>query len=388
MQLECTESEWLSYCFILDFETLNEDGLSPGNTLYSISDRPSPKASSSMTSVSTSDCENVPLTNKARIKRKKAPKQEVEQSLYSYFSSPVASPRSSQHDTSVLDRQEQAFPTGINFLFFHDSSSTSTPQKVRPFYTILALHSLLISLVTWAKPEKDEDDLFGQMVSQPTSGKQIEDEKVIFRAFFLGMGFLQPSEEFSSCSHKTFSLLVKLRCLRLDICEGKLDCLRKTKVDIPQVVTNESPNKTPSFMFQNFETKVNVKSSPLVNTHKKYAEEKFHGKDKLDSTPAKPSSITRSAYVKVSCHSATQSVDLSLIRLLLQIADMIDILGENYDGIKAVSPSDVLLSEREPEEVKSASENQKCWRIMSQVSDLYSVLPSEHNTLTREGSGK
>ena len=244
--------------------------------------------------------------------------------------------------------------------------------------------------MTWATSEKNEDDLFGQMVSQPTSGKQIEDEKVIFRAFFLGMGFLQPSEEFSTCSDKSFSLLIKLRCLRLDICEGKLDCLRKTKVEIPQVVTSESQNKTPSFMFQNFETKVNVKSSPLVNTPKKCAEEKFHGKDKLDSTSAKPSSITRSAYVKVSCHSATQSVDLSLIRLMLQIADMIDILGENYEGIKAekVSPNDVLLSERESEEVKTAFENQKCWRIMSQVSDLYSVLPSEHNTLTREESGK
>ncbi len=248
------------------------------------------------------------------------------------------------------------------------------------------------SLVTWATPEKDEDDLFGQMVSQPTSGKQIDDEKVIFRAFFLGMGFLQPSEEFSSCSDKRFSLLVKLRCLRLDISEGKLDCLRRTKVeiDIPQIVTNESQNNTPSFMFQNFESKVNVKSNPLVKTSKKYAEENFHGKDKLDSTPLKPSSITRSAYVKISCHSATQSIDLSLIRLLLQVADMIDILGENYDGVKAgtISPSDVLLNEREPGEVKAASENQKCWRIMSQVSDLYSVLPSGHNTLTKEGSGK
>jgi hypothetical protein len=81
--------------------------------LYSISDRPSPKASSSITSVSTSESENVPLTNKARVKRKKAPKQEVEQSLYSYFSSPVASPRSSQPDASiVLDRREQTLPTG------------------------------------------------------------------------------------------------------------------------------------------------------------------------------------------------------------------------------------------------------------------------------------
>ena len=104
-----------SYCSILDFEALNADGLSPGNTLYSISDRPSPKASSSMTSVSTSECENVPLTNKSRVKRKKA-KPEVEQSLYSYFSSPVASPRSSHHDTSVIDRQEQTLPTG-NLMF-------------------------------------------------------------------------------------------------------------------------------------------------------------------------------------------------------------------------------------------------------------------------------
>ena len=131
-------SEFLCYYCILDFVALSGDGLSPGNTLYSISDRPSAKASSSMTSVSTSECENVPLTNKTRVKKKKAPKQE--QSLYSYFSSPVASPRSSQHDTSVIDRQEQTFPTGKNlvyivrfFVIFFTCSNTvlsSTSQKI------------------------------------------------------------------------------------------------------------------------------------------------------------------------------------------------------------------------------------------------------------------
>lgn len=247
-----------------------------------------------------------------------------------------------------------------------------------------------ISLVTWATSEKDED-LFGQMVSQPTSGKQIADEKVIFKAFFLGMGFIQPSEEFSSCSDKTFSLRVKLRCLRLDISEGKLDCLRRTKIEIPQVVTSESHSNTPSFMLQNFDTKVNVKSTPLVNKPKKFAEEKFYGKDKRQlETLIKPSSITRCAYVKVSCHSATQSINLSLIRLVLQVADMIDILGDNYDGIKSgkISPSEVV-NERSPEEVKVLSENQKCWRIMFQVSDLYSSLPSGYpEPMTKEGSGK
>ena len=228
------------------------------------------------------------------------------------------------------------------------------------------------------------------MVSQPTSGKQIADEKVIFKAFFLGMGFLQPSDEFSTCSEKTFSLLVKLRCLRLDISEGKLDCLRRTKVEVPQVVTSESQNNTPSFIFQNFDTKVNVKSCPLISSPKKYAEEKFYGKDKLESIPQKPLSITRSAYVKVSCSSATQSINLSLIRLLLQVTDIIDILGENYEGIKAgkVSSNDVLLNAPEKDDVKTVSENQKCWRIMSQVSDLYSTLPSGQTTLTKEGSGK
>lgn len=234
---------------------------------------------------------------------------------------------------------------------------------------------------------KDEDDLFGQMVSQPTSGKQIADEKVIFKAFFLGMGFLQPSDEFSSYSDKNFSLLVKLRCLRLDISQGKLDCLRKTKVEVPYVVTNETQNKTPSFIFQNFETKVNVKSTPSFRSPKKNLEEKSHGKEKLDPTSQKSSSVSRSAHVKISCQSATQSINLSLIRLLLQVADIIDILGENYDGIKAVSPSDVFLNATEPEKMKPISENQKCWRIMSQVSDLYSTLPSGRTSLTREGSG-
>lgn len=233
----------------------------------------------------------------------------------------------------------------------------------------------------------DADDLFGQMVSQPTSGKQIADEKVIFKAFFLGMGFLQPYDEFSSGSNKTFSLLVKLRCLRLDISEGKLDCLRKTKVKIPQVVTNELQSHTPSFMFQNFETKVNIRSSQLQNSRNA---NKFNGKDKLNTTPLKRSSVAHSAHAKISCHSATQSINMSLIRLLLQVTDTIDIVRENYNGIKTgkVCPIDVLLSEEEPRRVKAASSNQKCWRIMSQVSDLYSTLPSVQNTLTKERAGR
>ena len=97
--------------------------------MYSVSDRPSPKASSSMTSVSTSESENIPLANKARVKRKKAQKQEVEQSLYSWFSSPVASPRSSQHDTSVIERQEQTGKFFHNYLLLPSQARLIHPSN-------------------------------------------------------------------------------------------------------------------------------------------------------------------------------------------------------------------------------------------------------------------
>ena len=167
---------------------------------------------------------------------------------------------------------------------------------------------------------KEDDDLFGQMVSQPTSGKQIADEKIIFKAFFLGMGFLQPSEEFSACSDKTFSLLVKLRCLRLDISGGSLDCLRKkkAKVEIPTIISNDTQSNVPSFYFQNFETKINVRNSPANKNSRNCSDDSAHVKDKLsvDTTVSGTSNASRlrSAFVKMRCHSATQSINLSLSR--------------------------------------------------------------------------
>ena len=98
---------------------MQSSSFSPGTQQHSASDRPSNhpsnQPSSSLPSVSTSDSENVPLSSEARVKRKKASssKRDTEQSLYSWFSSPVASPRSSDQDASLLDNQEHAVSTGI-----------------------------------------------------------------------------------------------------------------------------------------------------------------------------------------------------------------------------------------------------------------------------------
>lgn len=211
------------------------------------------------------------------------------------------------------------------------------------------------------------------------------------------MGFLQPSEEFSACSDETFSLQVKLRRLRLDISEGSLDCLRKkkAKLDIPVIVSKDPSSGTPSFIFQNFDTKINVKNSPSDNYFNNSVNDPVCGKDKLslDFSSLESSKISRlySAFVKINCHSTTQNVNLSLIRLLLQVADMIDILGENYQEIKTGKNSREIFNNKErrdTEEFKAASENQKCWRIMYQVSDLYSALPSRYSPSKVDGEGR
>lgn len=71
---------------------------------------PSPKSSSLISSMSSTDSENLPLTYKYRAK-KKIQQKEVEPTLYSLFSSPVPSPRSSKHSTSIYDKY-QTRPTG------------------------------------------------------------------------------------------------------------------------------------------------------------------------------------------------------------------------------------------------------------------------------------
>ena len=64
------------------------------------------------------------------------------------------------------------------------------------------------------------------MVSVPTSGKQIADERDIFKFLFQSIQ-LMPALENDSKSASTLSVQVKLRYLNVDLVEGGFDNLTK-----------------------------------------------------------------------------------------------------------------------------------------------------------------
>ena len=88
------------------------------------------------------------------------------------------------------------------------------------------------------------------------------------------------------------------------------------------------------------------------------------------------------------CGNITQRVNLSFVRLVLQVVDMLDLLS---DCISKSNESDVPLRSGDPS-VMSAEDRTdgaqalrskvphgpaKCWKIMYQIVDLYSSLPRE-----------
>ena len=90
----------------------------------------------------------------------------------------------------------------------------------------------------------------------------------------------------------------------------------------------------------------------------------------------------------VGCGNITQRVNLSFVRLVLQVVDMLDLLS---DVISKSSERDVPLISGDPS-LMSAEDRPdgaqplrskvplgaaKCWRIMYQIVDLYSSLPRE-----------
>ena len=90
----------------------------------------------------------------------------------------------------------------------------------------------------------------------------------------------------------------------------------------------------------------------------------------------------------VGCGNITQRVNLSFVRLVLQVVDMLDLLS---DVISKSSESDVPLISEDPSLMSAEDRTDgaqalrskvphsaaKCWRIMYQIVDLYSSLPRE-----------
>lgn len=88
------------------------------------------------------------------------------------------------------------------------------------------------------------------------------------------------------------------------------------------------------------------------------------------------------------CSNITQRVNLSFIRLTLQVVDMLDLLldsiskGDERER-PALSQDPSLTSPEDrtdgvqPLATRAPDGHLKCWRIMYQVVDLYSSLPRE-----------
>lgn len=88
------------------------------------------------------------------------------------------------------------------------------------------------------------------------------------------------------------------------------------------------------------------------------------------------------------CGNITQRVNLSFVRLALQVVDMLDLLS---DCISKSNESDVPLISEDPSfmSVEDRTDGDqalrskiphgaaKCWRVMYQIVDLYSSLPRE-----------
>lgn len=90
----------------------------------------------------------------------------------------------------------------------------------------------------------------------------------------------------------------------------------------------------------------------------------------------------------VGCGNITQRVNLSFVRLVLQVVDMLDLLSNfisSSDGseVRLTSGDPSLMSPEDrtdgvpPWRSKVPHGAARCWRIMYQVVDLYSSLPRE-----------
>ena len=90
----------------------------------------------------------------------------------------------------------------------------------------------------------------------------------------------------------------------------------------------------------------------------------------------------------VGCGNITQRVNLSFVRLALQVTDMLDLL---WDFISKSEESETILVSGDPSLMYAGDRTDgapplrskvphgaaKCWRIMYQIVDLYSSLPRE-----------
>ena len=88
------------------------------------------------------------------------------------------------------------------------------------------------------------------------------------------------------------------------------------------------------------------------------------------------------------CGNITQRVNLSFVRLVLQVVDMLDLLSDvisksNESDVPLISADPSLMSAEDKTDGAQALRSKvphaaaKCWRTMYQIVDLYSSLPRE-----------
>ncbi|XP_048589365.1 transmembrane protein KIAA1109 homolog isoform X3 [Nematostella vectensis] len=229
-------------------------------------------------------------------------------------------------------------------------------------------------------PDKSEQstDLFaGDMVSVPTSGKQIQDERETFKTVLQAIG-LMPKVAKDEDTASTVAFSTKLKYVRMDLVSGGFDNLTKSKgkgegktsaadEDKPSISKQLFSDADPVFLAKEFCFKLVRDRLP-------------HGESGDDLTSSKATSVK----FNVSCGTITQRVNLSFVRLTIQMADMVELLLSYSESKVAMDSTDGPVPEFAQLFVPGSSPRQqpsvpmvKCWKIMYQVLDLYSSLPRE-----------
>ena len=100
----------------------------------------------------------------------------------------------------------------------------SPKQQYILTYIVLTLHVYII--FTDERLSSPNSNLFGDMVSVPTSGKQIADERDIFKSLFQSIQ-LMPALAKNGNSASTISVNARFKYLNVDLVEGGFDNLTK-----------------------------------------------------------------------------------------------------------------------------------------------------------------
>ena len=138
--------------------------------------------------------------------------------------------------------------------------------------------------------------------------------------------------------------------------------------------------RDPVFIARDFVVRFLRDETPLDILSNKTLNTSFHS----DEESSKLSQIK----FTVGCGNITQRVNLSFVRLVLQVVDMLDLLSDfiskgDESPVPLTSADASLMSPEDrtdgAQPVKSRVPHGavKCWRIMYQVVDLYSSLPRE-----------